>query len=118
MVRVHIPSWVAFSDDDSVLVGEAAKNHADTHPEAAIFGFKRMLSQRYKEDTVQRLIQRVPYKIGPTRYSIGSVILLKYDPNSNVSLAGTPGGLRFGLCLLADLFPYLTAVSLSYKYIL
>jgi hypothetical protein len=32
----------------------------------------------------------------------------------NVSLVGTPGGLTVGVMCLADLFPYLIAVSLVY----
>jgi heat shock protein 5 len=41
-----IPSWVAFTDDGTVLVGEAARNHAGAHPESAVFGFKRLLGLR------------------------------------------------------------------------
>jgi hypothetical protein len=44
--------------------------------------------------------------------------LLEYDPNYNVGFVGTPGGPTVRSYLLADLFPYLTAVSPSYKYIL
>jgi len=46
LFRFCIPSWVAFADDGIALVGEDAKNHADADPEAAIFGFKRMLGLR------------------------------------------------------------------------
>ncbi|TVU50899.1 hypothetical protein EJB05_02296, partial [Eragrostis curvula] len=65
-----IPSWVAFTGDGSTasLVGEAAKNHADANPENTIFGYKRLLGLRRnhkrEEEIVQRLIERVPYKIG------------------------------------------------------
>ncbi|CAL4911545.1 unnamed protein product [Urochloa decumbens] len=68
MFQHCIPSWVAFSDDGTALVGEAAKNHAAADPTAAFSGFKRLLGLRYHreddEDLVQRLIARVPYKIG------------------------------------------------------
>ncbi|KAL6905608.1 hypothetical protein ACP4OV_003209 [Aristida adscensionis] len=68
MFRFCIPSWVAFTGDGAALVGEAAKNHAYSNPEAAIFGFKRLLGRwRYRiyhENIVQGLIERVPYKIG------------------------------------------------------
>jgi heat shock protein 5 len=41
-----IPSWVAFTDDGTTLVGDAARNHAAAHPEDAVFGFKRLLGLR------------------------------------------------------------------------
>ncbi|KAF8657929.1 hypothetical protein HU200_059742 [Digitaria exilis] len=63
-----IPSWVAFTDDGAALVGEAAKNYAGAHHEAAVSGFKRLLGLRlnheFEEAVVQRLSERVPYKIG------------------------------------------------------
>ncbi|CAN6344438.1 unnamed protein product [Urochloa humidicola] len=68
MFQHCIPSWVAFADDGAALVGEAAKTHADAHPEAAFSGFKRLLGLRRnyedEEGVVQRLMERVPYKIG------------------------------------------------------
>ncbi|RLM99010.1 luminal-binding protein-like [Panicum miliaceum] len=78
LFRFCIPSWVAFADDDgTALVGEAAKNYADADPEAAIFGFKRMLGLRRnhedEEGVVQRLIERVPYKIGAKNFARPSV---------------------------------------------
>lgn len=42
-----IPSWVAFTDNGTALVGEAARNHAAADSEATIFGFKRLLGLRY-----------------------------------------------------------------------
>jgi len=47
MFQFCIPSWVAFTDNGTSLVGEAAKNHAAANPEATIFGFKRLLGLRY-----------------------------------------------------------------------
>ncbi|RLN30181.1 luminal-binding protein-like [Panicum miliaceum] len=77
LFRFCIPSWVAFADDGTALVGEAAKNHADADPEAAIFGFKRMLGLRRnhedEEGVVQRLIERVPYRIGAKNFVSPSV---------------------------------------------
>ncbi|XP_062201838.1 luminal-binding protein 5-like [Phragmites australis] len=67
MLQFCIPSWVAFTDDGAALVGEAAKNHAGPDPEATIFGFKRLFGLRRDneyEDIVQRLMERVPCKIG------------------------------------------------------
>ncbi|CAN6339680.1 unnamed protein product [Urochloa humidicola] len=68
MFQHCIPSWVAFADDGAALVGEAAKTHAGAHPEAAFSSFKRLLGLRRnyedEEGVVQRLMERVPYKIG------------------------------------------------------
>ncbi|CAN6348900.1 unnamed protein product [Urochloa humidicola] len=68
MFQHCIPSWVAFSDDGAALVGEAARSHAEAHPEAAFSGFKRLLGLRRdnedEEGVVQKLMERVPYKIG------------------------------------------------------
>ncbi|KAM0906482.1 hypothetical protein ACQ4PT_016736 [Festuca glaucescens] len=64
--KICIPSWVALADDGSVLVGEAAKNHGVTDPQAAAFGFKRLLGKKYfsyDHEGIQRLAERVPYKI-------------------------------------------------------
>jgi len=47
MFHICIPSWVAFADDGTVLVGEDAMNHASVNPEAAVSGFKHFLGKRY-----------------------------------------------------------------------
>ncbi len=58
------PSIVAFSkDDDEVLVGQAAKRQAVTNPENTLFAIKRLIGRRFEEDTVQKDIDLVPYKI-------------------------------------------------------
>ncbi|KAL6647217.1 hypothetical protein ACP70R_014654 [Stipagrostis hirtigluma subsp. patula] len=62
-----IPSWVAFADDGTVLVGEEAENHAAVNPHAAISGFKRLLGKRlthvYEREFVQRVNDNLPYKV-------------------------------------------------------
>ncbi|CAD6342560.1 unnamed protein product [Miscanthus lutarioriparius] len=83
MFQFCIPSWVAFTDNGTSLVGEAAKNHAAANPEATIFGFKRLLGLRrnrwYDEDIVQGAIQRVPYKIGTRDYDTAIVQVTASD---------------------------------------
>ncbi|GJM87974.1 hypothetical protein PR202_ga03986 [Eleusine coracana subsp. coracana] len=68
MFQFCVPSWVAFTEDGTTLVGDAARSHAEINPENAIFGLKRLLGQRrnrmYDEDIVQGLIQRMAYTIG------------------------------------------------------
>ncbi|KAL6647652.1 hypothetical protein ACP70R_015089 [Stipagrostis hirtigluma subsp. patula] len=67
MFHLCIPSWVAFADDGAVLVGEDAKNHAAVDPQAAIFGFKRLLGRRfnsvYDQEFVRRVAENMPYKV-------------------------------------------------------
>ncbi|CAM0883547.1 unnamed protein product [Alopecurus aequalis] len=64
--KICIPSWVAIADDGGFLVGEAAKKHGAADPQAAAFGFKRLLGRRFTgfdHEVIQRLADRVPYKI-------------------------------------------------------
>jgi molecular chaperone DnaK len=57
------PSIVAYTDDEEVLVGQAAKRQAVTNPENTLFAIKRLIGRRFDEDVVQRDIKLVPYKI-------------------------------------------------------
>src|SRR5688572_2506539 len=42
------PSYVAFTKDDQLLVGEPARRQAVTNPEGTVFAFKRKMGQDYK----------------------------------------------------------------------
>ncbi|MSQ67066.1 MAG: molecular chaperone DnaK [Gammaproteobacteria bacterium] len=57
------PSIVAFTADDEVLVGQAAKRQAVTNPQNTLFAVKRLIGRKFKEDVVQRDVKMVPYKI-------------------------------------------------------
>ena len=57
------PSIVAFSKDDEVLVGQAAKRQSVTNPKNTVFAVKRLIGRRFDEDVVQRDIDLMPYKI-------------------------------------------------------
>ena len=57
------PSIIAFTGDDEVLVGQAAKRQAVTNPENTLFAIKRLIGRRFKDDVVQKDIKMVPYKI-------------------------------------------------------
>ncbi|MDH3561041.1 MAG: molecular chaperone DnaK [Gammaproteobacteria bacterium] len=57
------PSIVAFTGDDEVLVGQAAKRQAVTNPSNTLFAVKRLIGRRFDEDVVQRDIDLVSYKI-------------------------------------------------------
>lgn len=57
------PSIIAFSEEDEVLVGQAAKRQAVTNPENTFYAVKRLIGRRFAEDAVQKDIKLVPYKI-------------------------------------------------------
>ena len=57
------PSIVAFSKDDEVLVGKAAKRQAVTNPANTLFAVKRLIGRRFEDDVVQRDMNMVSYKI-------------------------------------------------------
>jgi len=60
------PSYVAFPLDDeneSKLVGEAAKNQATINPEQTLFDVKRLIGRRYKDKSVQSDKKLLPFEI-------------------------------------------------------
>ena len=57
------PSIVGFTNDDEVLVGQAAKRQAVTNPANTLYAIKRLIGRRFDEEVVQRDIDLVPYKI-------------------------------------------------------
>jgi len=57
------PSIVAFTKDDEVLVGQAAKRQAVTNPNNTLFAVKRLIGRRFHDDVVKRDLEMVPYKI-------------------------------------------------------
>jgi len=56
------PSVVAYTDDD-ILVGNSAKRQSVTNPENTVFAVKRLIGRKFKEDSVQKDIAQMPYKI-------------------------------------------------------
>ena len=57
------PSVVAYTEDNEILVGAAAKRQAVTNPKNTLFAIKRLIGRRYNEDMVQKDIKMVPYSI-------------------------------------------------------
>ena len=57
------PSIVGYADDDTVLVGQAAKRQAVTNPTNTLFAVKRLIGRQFDDDVVQRDIKMVPYTI-------------------------------------------------------
>ena len=60
------PSIVAFTKDDEVLVGQAAKRQAVTNPHNTLFAVKRLIGRRFDDEVVQRDMNMVAYKIAKT----------------------------------------------------
>ncbi len=57
------PSMVAFADDGSVLVGQAAKRQAVTNPESTLFAVKRLIGRKFSDKDVQSYAKLAPFKI-------------------------------------------------------
>jgi len=57
------PSYVAFSSDDEVLVGQPAKRQSVTNPNNTLYAVKRLIGRKFDEKVVQRDKDLMPYKI-------------------------------------------------------
>ena len=98
-----VPSVVAISKTGERLVGELAKRQAVINPENTISSIKRLIGRKFKADSVQHDIKRLPYKIteasngdcqivmGGKEYSpqeISSMILQKLKVDAEAYLGG------------------------------
>jgi molecular chaperone DnaK len=77
------PSFVAFTDDGQVLVGQPAKRQSITNPENTIYAIKRLIGRRYDDPIVEKDKQMVSYKIvpGPNGDAWVEVRGKKYSPS-------------------------------------
>ena len=57
------PSVVAFLENEEKLVGQPAKRQAVTNAQDTIFAAKRLVGRSFEDDTVQKDISKVPFKI-------------------------------------------------------
>jgi molecular chaperone DnaK len=57
------PSIVAYTNDNEILVGQAAKRQAVTNPDNTLYAVKRLIGRRFDDAVVQKDIKMVPYKI-------------------------------------------------------
>src|SRR5699024_2116727 len=57
------PSIIAYTEDNEILVGQAAKRQAVTNPRNTVYAVKRLIGRRFEDDVVQKDIKMVPYKI-------------------------------------------------------
>eukprot|EP01113_Clastostelium_recurvatum_P018687 TRINITY_DN21_c0_g1_i4.p2 TRINITY_DN21_c0_g1~~TRINITY_DN21_c0_g1_i4.p2 ORF type:complete len:664 (+),score=252.49 TRINITY_DN21_c0_g1_i4:72-1994(+) len=58
-----VPSYVAFSDTEGRLIGEAAKNQAARNPATTIFDAKRLIGRSFNDHVVQSDIKLWPFKV-------------------------------------------------------
>jgi molecular chaperone DnaK (HSP70) len=59
------PSYVAWTNDGSRLVGDAAKNQVAANPSNTVFDVKRLIGRKYSDASVQRDAKLLPFKISP-----------------------------------------------------
>jgi len=57
------PSIVGYTEDEEILVGQAAKRQAVSNPKNTVFAVKRLIGRQFEDDVVQRDISMVPYDI-------------------------------------------------------
>jgi len=57
------PSYVAFTDKNERLIGDAAKNQATINPENTIFDVKRLIGREYSDPSVQADKKLAPFQI-------------------------------------------------------
>jgi len=57
------PSIVAYLEDGSRLVGQAAKRQAVTNPVNTFYATKRLIGRKFSDPEVQNTIKMIPYKI-------------------------------------------------------
>lgn len=57
------PSYVAFTEDNQRLVGDAAKNQAAINPANTVFDVKRLIGRTFSEKSVQHDMKLMPFKI-------------------------------------------------------
>ena len=57
------PSIVAYANEGEILVGKSAKRQAVTNPQNTIFANKRFIGRRFKDDVVQKDLDKIPFEI-------------------------------------------------------
>ena len=61
------PSYVCFSEDGGVIVGELAKSNAAVHPTRTIFDAKRLIGRNFDDDTVRKDASQWAFKVAGTQ---------------------------------------------------
>ena len=61
------PSYVAFTDENERLIGDAAKNQLTSNPKNTIFDAKRLIGRTWTDKAVQSDIKFFPFSVVETR---------------------------------------------------
>ncbi|VEL21355.1 unnamed protein product [Protopolystoma xenopodis] len=56
------PSYVAFLEDGSRLIGDAAKNQITMNPTNTVFDVKRIIGRSWDDDMLAKDIKNFPFK--------------------------------------------------------
>jgi L1 cell adhesion molecule like protein len=57
------PSVVAFNENNEVIIGELAKEHAYNDPRNTIFSAKRLIGRKFSDETVQKEMRLWPFRV-------------------------------------------------------
>ena len=57
------PSFVGFSDDGSIQVGEEAKYQSPSNPQNSVYSVKRLIGRRFTDKEIQHDMKLLPYDI-------------------------------------------------------
>lgn len=57
------PSYVAWTNDDQRLIGDAAKNQAASNPTNTVYDAKRLIGRKFTDATVQADMKHWPFKV-------------------------------------------------------
>lgn len=57
------PSYVAWTNDDQRLIGDAAKNQAASNPANTVYDAKRLIGRKFSDPTVQADMKHWPFKV-------------------------------------------------------
>jgi molecular chaperone DnaK (HSP70) len=84
------PSYVAFLNDGTRLVGDAAKNQASQNPTGTFFDVKRLIGRNFKDATVQKDKELFPYSIVDDKHGKPIVELDKSISSKHTKRQFTP----------------------------
>ena len=57
------PSMVGFTESGERLIGQIAKRQAITNPANTVYSVKRLIGNRFDDDSVQAMKDMLPYKV-------------------------------------------------------
>jgi len=57
------PSYVAFTQEGSRLIGDAAKNQLTSNPQHTVFDAKRLIGRTFDDPAVQQDLENYPFKV-------------------------------------------------------